>query len=498
MPTPSGFSNQKMRGPARHQTVQTMGSDRVGIPTAQMYLYEKTPVAINIVSVELTATTKQTKRDLLTEILIEFDGPHNAAKFDILRMLDGVLEGWEFEIIKVVDATHLVVYNIADIEGVEQLPEVGDSVKTLRWTTALSDQSGALQVSQGPLQFVRDSATTEVNEDTVDPTNNRPLPSGMYILIDGVAHPVGIDTGTPANTVMVPVQVSGVSGPINITAGDLNVQLSSEGANFDATRIGDGSGVYLKIEADGSITSNNPDVVTALSAVEDLLTTLVGVDFATEAKQDDTITELQTLNTVDFATEAKQDAIITELQALSSSGLATEAKQDDIISGIGDVAGSVEDVLSELQNGVIHADIGALSAKFGTLGQKASAGSAPVVLSTEQETILSSLATKLDTLITSNAAMVTSNASRVLDSVVNIITTTVNSPAPANAKGFIIQNSTASGGNLRWGKAGATVNATNGFYLGQGQSTSYINGAGNIQIFDVDGAGLDAAIVWFT
>jgi hypothetical protein len=52
-----------------------LGSDRTGIPTAQMYLYEKTVVAIGIISVTKTAVVKQTRKEDLTELLIEFDNP---------------------------------------------------------------------------------------------------------------------------------------------------------------------------------------------------------------------------------------------------------------------------------------------------------------------------------------------------------------------------------------------------------------------------------------
>lgn len=39
----------------------------------------------------------------------------------------------------------------------------------------------------------------------------------------------------------LPVKLQGTSGDINITAGDLNVQLDHTGATFDSTRIGDGT-----------------------------------------------------------------------------------------------------------------------------------------------------------------------------------------------------------------------------------------------------------------
>lgn len=492
MPTPNGFSNMKMRGPARHQTIQTLGADRAGIPTAQMYLYEKTPVAVNIVSVVKTAEVKQTRKEFPTELLIEFDGAHNAKKYDVMRMMDGVLEGWEFEILKVTDATHVIVHNIGDVEGVEQLPEVGDAVKTLRWTTALSDQSGALQVSQGPLQFIKGGLTVEVIQDEALPANNQPLPAGLYFYKDGVVVPV-TDDADPNNVAAIPVMIKAVDGTnITINAGDINVQTSSEGVNFDSMRIGDGSGVFLMITADGEAKVWDEKCENKLGDIEGQLIDILGFlnaeDFAsettlatlaTEAKLEAVRLLIASLDGKDFATQTTLNALLT---AFNAEDFASEAKLEAVRLLIASLDG---------KDFATQTTLAALNAKFGTLGQKASAGSAPVVLSTEQEAKIDSLATKLDSLIASNA-------NRTLDSVVNITATTDPVNAPAGAKGFIVQNSTNSGGALRFGKTGSTVNAANGFFLDVGQSTSYINGAGNLKFFDVGGAGLDAAVIWFT
>lgn len=84
----------------------------------------------------------------------------------------------------------------------------------------------AVNVSSGPIQFTKNAATVTVTEDTVTPSNNVPLP----------------------------VKLTGVTGDINITAGDLNVQTSHSGVNYDSTRIGDGTDL-LQINNDGSINS---------------------------------------------------------------------------------------------------------------------------------------------------------------------------------------------------------------------------------------------------
>lgn len=69
---------------------------------------------------------------------------------------------------------------------------------------------------------------------------------------NGTVQEVNKDTGTPANTVAVPVEIVSASGTtINITAGDINIQTTSEGSNFDSMRIGSGSGFFAEV------TSNN-------------------------------------------------------------------------------------------------------------------------------------------------------------------------------------------------------------------------------------------------
>lgn len=60
--------------------------------------------------------------------------------------------------------------------------------------------------------------------------------------LDGVAQEVIKDTATPANSRPLPVEILSASGvEINVTTGDIGVQLSASGANPDSVRIGDGT-----------------------------------------------------------------------------------------------------------------------------------------------------------------------------------------------------------------------------------------------------------------
>jgi hypothetical protein len=86
----------------------------------------------------------------------------------------------------------------------------------------LAGSTGTIDTDPGPIQYVLDGSPVTVLEDTVTPANNRPLP----------------------------VKLTSVTGDINITAGDLNVQLEHTGANPDSVQIGDGTEIV-------SITPNN-------------------------------------------------------------------------------------------------------------------------------------------------------------------------------------------------------------------------------------------------
>lgn len=474
MATQSGYSNKKMKGRSRHVTVQPVGSDRIGVPAPQMYLsHLASALTILAISKSLDGNS----------LRIRLSGAHLARVEDQIRITSGNLDGFEVEIISVTAADTLDILNVGNVNGNDVLPQVGDSVDTLRWVTALSDPSGALQTSPGPLQYTRNAVTQEVTEDTAAPANNRVLPTGIYFFKDDVAIPVRKDTVTPANTSGVPVEIVAASGsPINITAGDLNVQISDAGANFDATRIGDGSGVYLDINPDGSINVLGPltDAQLRASAVPvSMASAPLPTGAATEAKQDTQITELQDIEADVEALSAKfgtlgqknmagsapvviasdQSAIpvtgpLTDAQLRAApvpvsaaalplpTGAATEAKQDTQIT--------------ELQD--IEADIEAMSAKLpATLGQKTSANSLAVVLSSDQ----SAIAVTQSALTGSYQEDLT-----VTDGAVETFT------APAGAKWCKIQADDTNTGNLRV-KIGAAATTTSGIQLQPGRSEDF-------------------------
>lgn len=337
----SGFSNQKKLGGAQFASVQGTGSDKFGINTAQMYLFDITPSAIAITGV--------TQDPVISDKVWLEVVSHGAKVGDVVRFPNNAdaLFGWELDVVEVLDANTLAVHNISFINNVPTLPTVGEMVKTCRWVTAKADSEGALTTSSGPAQFIKNGATQTVAQDTVTPANNNPLPAGLYIIKDGVVVPVLKDTGLPSNTVGIPVEVVAASGtPINITAGDLNVQLSDQGVNFDSLRVGDGSGVYLLVNADGSINVNDAAVLAAINQmntdinlnIDDLNTAVSSLQTEVTNRQDlsnnslDAIeastasmdTKFTTLNSKDFSTAANQTALASLTGPVTETAPATD------------------------------------------------------------------------------------------------------------------------------------------------------------------------------
>jgi hypothetical protein len=190
---------------------------------------------------------------------------HGAEQGDIVRPSDGVFIHEEFSIIKVIDAD-TVILSVPVGSAIN-----GATVEILKHVTPRYDENGNLFVNAtpGPTQFILDGVEVEVEEDSTDVTNNIAFPSKIFIQKDGETRPVNKDTGVAANTVAVPVEIVGVSGQvINITAGDINVQTTSEGASFDSMRIGSGVGLYADITANNELATHDQDALAVLDSLD--------------------------------------------------------------------------------------------------------------------------------------------------------------------------------------------------------------------------------------
>jgi len=133
-------------------------------------------------------------------------------------------------------------------------------------------------IDEANMAFTKDGAVVKVAEDTVDPANNIPLPSKVFVQKDGADVPVNKDTVTASNTIGIPVEIVGADGAvITITAGDINVQTSHTGANFDSLRVGDGTNI-MAVNADLEATVHDAKLNTATGAIDDSAVTDPALD----------------------------------------------------------------------------------------------------------------------------------------------------------------------------------------------------------------------------
>jgi hypothetical protein len=315
-------------------TGQPVGSNRYALDAIALMAYEY--------------SSNQTAGAGSTTQAIELTA-HGAKVGDLVVFNSGTQDEFEVHISAILDANNF------ELAAICSASLVGATFDLLRPKTPRVDASGSTlaTVSPAPIQFTYNGVSTDVEEDTVTPANNRPLP----------------------------VKITGVTGDINITAGDLNVQLSHTGASFDSTRIGDGSNL-LAINATNEALVKDADVETELIAAN---VTLSNIEVDTTAILADTGALTGALASV------ATDFLRVNVAALPS-GLATEAKQDTIITAIGNVNTELDSQTTLLTSIAVEdfateATLAALSTKFNSLGQKSMALSAPVVIASDQSAI---------------------------------------------------------------------------------------------------------------
>jgi hypothetical protein len=128
---------------------------------------------------------------------------HAALRGDVIRFTSGALSGVS------VAVASTTTNNIILGEDLSVAPTALDDFVILRYINPVANSVGSLSTA---LSYIRDGLAQDVIEDTVTPANNRPLP----------------------------VKIESTSGEVNITAGDLNVQMEHDGASPASVRIGDG------------------------------------------------------------------------------------------------------------------------------------------------------------------------------------------------------------------------------------------------------------------
>lgn len=192
----AGYSEDQSVDKLRYTTIQEMSGRRHALDVAIHGAYQITTVPKTIESGSNIRTIKITS--------------HGANKNDIIRLSDGT----QFSALSVPDANTIITSVELDVSP------VGDTCTIWRHITPSYNADGSLNVSvtPSPVAYNRKSGGTTIATTVLEDLDN------------------------PANSRSLPVTIHSIDGAgINITAGDLNVQLSDTGANPDVTRIGDGT-----------------------------------------------------------------------------------------------------------------------------------------------------------------------------------------------------------------------------------------------------------------
>lgn len=184
--------------------------------------------------------------DILTPLVVEAGSDNNilvhtglnAIAGDVIRIMSSANGIKEFEIVvhEAPDANTAILagYLSADLAA-------GDTFNHLRAVRELSSADGAslATVISPPIQIIK-NGTVQTVEDSL----------------------------TPADVVAIPVKIMAADGTnITITAGDINVQNSAEGVNFDSIRLGDGTAKYASITANLELSVHDADALVELEAI---------------------------------------------------------------------------------------------------------------------------------------------------------------------------------------------------------------------------------------
>lgn len=208
---------------------------------------------------------------------------HLALPGDLIRFTTGVAIGQEQYVFSSSANSFLLFDNLTVTPG------IGDGFDVLKPVTLTLGADGSFS---GPVKFIRDGIIEDVTE----------------------------DTGTPANNLPLPVKLVSVTGDINITANDLNVQTSHDAVNFDSMRIGDGTNlmaVNASLEAQVADTTARTSLAAILVDTTAIDTTL-DVALSTRASEVTVAAILADTAAIDIATASIDASIDVALSTRAS------------------------------------------------------------------------------------------------------------------------------------------------------------------------------------
>jgi hypothetical protein len=359
MPTDSGWVTKEKRDDRKveHVTLSPIGQDKVALDTAIK------GTVYNSGSDAVEAGT--------TDTILNATG-HAAKKGDLIRMTSGATSGEEQYVFEVAANT------ITLEDSLSAAPSATDAFDILKPVTLTLGSDGGITLSPFDLQFERDGSSQKVIEDTVTPANNVPLP----------------------------VKLSSITGDINITANDLNVQLSHNAANPDSTQIGDGTEI-MAINASNEAQVADDTARASLASIDADTTTIAG----------DT-TSLDTKIDVNLSTVATEVTMAAAEAHLGNIDTATASIDTDIDVALSTRASEATLSDAEAHLGTIDTNTGTIAGDTTSLDTKIDVNLSTVATEVTAAAILADTA-NIDTNITTLAGWdtgsgsVTANTQRV-------------------------------------------------------------------------------------
>jgi CII-binding regulator of phage lambda lysogenization HflD len=283
------------------------------------------------------------------------------------------------------------------------------------WNTRYEDVNGAAYVVVGPLVYIDPSGVlnlilTELQSlnlvDFATETTLAALSAKLNSLgqkASAASMPVVLSTEQEAMIDGLETLLTSIDGKDFSTETTLlatNALLTTIDTVLDAIKVDTGS-----IAAEDFATETTLAALSAKfnSLGQKLSAASVPVVLSTEQEAliDGIETLLTSLDGKDYSTETTLAALNTKLNSLgqkvsaSSAPVVLSTEQEVILNAI---KTAVEALDLDADGLATEVTLAALNAKFGTLGQKASAGSAPVVLSTEQEALIDGIEALLTTI----------------------------------------------------------------------------------------------------
>jgi predicted nucleic acid-binding Zn-ribbon protein len=270
------------------------------------------------------------------------------------------------------------------------------------------------------------------------------------------------------------------TGGISTTAGPIQYRRDSVDTvvNEDTSTAANSRPLPVKVldgsgdEVDFATETTLRDIAADIAQIESDVTSLESKDFATETTLSGMATDLGSLEGKDFATETTLSGMASDIAQIESDVTSLEAKDfatETTLAGVAsDLAQIESDITSlEAKDFSTETTLAAMSAKLpAALGQTNKAGSMSVTMASDQEAV-------------GTKSPVNTNGSVINGSLTATTASTEN--APANAVGFILQNSGDSSDPIRY-RIGGTASQTAGIQLEPARDTGFIPCAANLSI----------------